>query len=55
MKPVVSMTQGEKQEIPCFHPEHNPPMHLWIPEGKNYTHICPNCGTKVIVKSMVFR
>lgn len=28
----------------CNHPEHEPPKHLYIPQGKWYKHICPNCG-----------
>lgn len=28
----------------CKHPEHDPPSHIHIPEGKGYRHICPACG-----------
>jgi hypothetical protein len=28
----------------CNHPEHNPPKHLHIPQGKGYRHVCPRCG-----------
>lgn len=28
----------------CTHPEHNPPMHLYIPPGQGYRHVCPGCG-----------
>lgn len=28
----------------CRHPEHEPPMHIAIPEGKGYRHVCPGCG-----------
>jgi len=32
-------------EIPqCKHPEHEPPMYLYIPTGKGYRHVCPKCG-----------
>lgn len=28
----------------CLHPEHNPPSHIHIPQGKGYNHVCPSCG-----------
>lgn len=28
----------------CKHPEHNPPSHIHIPQGKGYNHTCPSCG-----------
>ena len=41
-----------KQES-CNHPEHNPPTHLHIPEGKGYRHVCPGCGKQVILKNPI--
>lgn len=35
---------------PCLHPEHNPPMHLYIPQGQRYRHICPACGNEVVIR-----
>lgn len=35
-----------KQKI-CKHPQHNPPQHLYIPQGKGYRHVCPACGATV--------
>lgn len=35
----------------CGHPEHEPPTHLYIPTGKGYRHICPECGKTVVLKS----
>lgn len=35
----------------CIHPEHNPPMHLCIPYGKQYRHVCPACGKETVMKS----
>lgn len=32
-----------KKILPCFHPEHNPPMHMVYPPGEHYC-ICPSCG-----------
>lgn len=29
----------------CNHPNHEPPKHLFIPQGKGYRHVCPACGT----------
>ena len=36
---------------PCMHPAHNPPTHIYIPEGKRYRHICPACGKEQIIKA----
>jgi len=33
----------------CPDPEHKPPMHLYIPPGKGYKHICPTCGKEEIL------
>jgi hypothetical protein len=33
----------------CNHPEHNPPTHLHIPQGKGYKHLCPACKKSTIV------
>ncbi len=32
---------------PCFHPEHNPPMHIVLQPG-TYEYTCPACGKKVV-------
>jgi hypothetical protein len=37
----------DEVERKCNHIEHEPPMHLYIPEGKGYKHICPGCGKSV--------
>lgn len=37
-----------KQEF-CTHPDHTFPTHLYIPPGKGYTHVCPNCGASQTV------
>lgn len=28
----------------CTHPEHEPPKHICIPQGKGYRHVCRGCG-----------
>lgn len=33
-----------KQSKVCKDPSHEPPMHLHIPQGKGYRHVCPSCG-----------
>lgn len=33
--------------IKCNHPEHNPPSHIYIPQGKGYRHVCPGCKKAV--------
>lgn len=37
------------KKLSCTHPEHNPPMFLYIPSGKGYKHICPNCKKVAIL------
>jgi hypothetical protein len=32
----------------CCHIEHNPPTHLYIPHGKRYIHICPECKERTV-------
>jgi hypothetical protein len=29
---------------PCMHPEHSPPMHLYLEPGSVYEHTCGACG-----------
>lgn len=36
----------------CTDPEHDPPTHLQIPQGKGYRHVCPSCGKTVIIKPL---
>ena len=36
----------------CPSREHNPPMHMYIPPGKRYRHVCPIiCGKVTIMRS----
>lgn len=37
-------------EPPCSHPQHRPPMHLWVPPGTQYRHICPACGFEAVLR-----
>jgi hypothetical protein len=32
---------------PCRHPAHNPPQHMYFPDGV-YEHECPSCGAKAV-------
>lgn len=32
------------KENKCRDKQHNPPMHICIPKGKGYRHVCPLCG-----------
>lgn len=34
----------------CGHPEHSPPMHLWIPPGQQYRHVCPRCHCEFVLR-----
>ena len=35
--------------VTCQDANHNFPMHLNIPVGKGYRHVCPSCGNVIIV------
>lgn len=37
------------KEKTCKHPEHKPPMHIYIPQGKGYRHVCPACGDESVI------
>ena len=37
----------------CRHPSHTPPMHLYIPVGQQYRHICPGCGRETVLRPLV--
>lgn len=39
----------------CNHPEHDPPSHMVIPEGKGYRHVCPGCGRVVVLRGSAVR
>ena len=60
MRQAFSMNDFKNQsryedDIPqcrCVHVTHNPPMHLHIPVGKKYIHVCQGCGeTRTIYSS----
>lgn len=36
---------------PCQHPEHEPPMMLYVPHGQEYVHVCPGCLRSCVVRS----
>lgn len=36
-------------EKPCMDPEHNMPTHIYVPPGKGYRHICPNCKAESVI------
>jgi hypothetical protein len=42
-----SLRKIKNAEKPCFHPEHNPPMHIYLEAG-TYEYICPSCGKVTI-------
>lgn len=35
----------------CKHPEHNPPMLLYVPPGQQFRHVCPGCGWEYVIRS----
>lgn len=34
----------------CLNSAHEPPMHMVIPAGKIYRHVCPGCGREVVLR-----
>lgn len=34
---------------PCWNPQHEPPMHMVIPPGKQYRHVCPGCHQETVI------
>ena len=44
----------EPYEEHCGHPEHEFPMHLNIPPGKGYKHVCPSCGKVTKISNPIF-
>ncbi len=44
-----------KDEGFCSHPEHEPPMHIVLENGK-YRHTCPGCGKvkEFVVRNPIF-
>jgi hypothetical protein len=48
--------KGGFEDIPvqerCLNPEHQPPMHLYIPAGKRYRHVCPGCGKVTVMQPL---
>lgn len=51
--PTQKLAGGfEDDDLPstCRNPSHNPPIGLYIPEGKRYRHICPGCGFTVVMR-----
>lgn len=40
-----------KETKSCKHPEHDPPMFLYIPEGQSHVHICPSCNKATTIRA----
>ncbi len=44
-RPTKSKTLIER----CLGRSHQPPTHLYIPNGKTFTHVCPDCGQQTVL------
>jgi hypothetical protein len=33
----------------CKDPEHYPPSHMVVPQGKGYKHVCPSCKNVSVI------
>lgn len=42
--------EDDPTPFPCLDPEHEPPSHMVIPQGKVYRHVCPSCGRELIIR-----
>lgn len=53
LPPVYDNTKSGFFDLPnqetCNDPEHEPPKHLFIPQGKGYRHVCPKCKKQAIL------
>lgn len=36
----------------CMHPSHKPPMHIVIPPGEEFEHVCQGCGDVTFLRSL---
>lgn len=43
IRKLPEKTAEEEKMDKCFHPEHNPPMHIVLQPGE-HTWKCPSCG-----------
>jgi len=43
----MSLIKIKEPDEQCMHPEHNPPMHIYLEPG-TYEHTCPACGKTVV-------
>jgi len=54
-KPKSGFEADDQWKKICFHPEHQPPMHLHIPQGQKYKHVCPECGAERDMRAIQVR
>ncbi len=47
--PLPNFPHQRVEEKKCNDLEHDPPMHLNIPQGYGYKHVCPSCGKQQTV------
>lgn len=45
--PIRRIDQEPMRQQVCQHPEHDPPMHLYLRPGV-YEHTCPGCGRRIV-------
>lgn len=46
------IVDDDKWPKPCGHPQHEPPGHIVIPQGKKMIHTCPGCGATITIRPM---
>lgn len=51
MKKCIN-SKNDDMPLPCLDRQHDPPMHLYIPPGKRYVHICPSCKRKIVLNGL---
>jgi len=52
--PLPDFPHQKIEEKKCNNLDHDPPMHLHIPQGQGYKHVCPSCGkTRIIIRPQI--
>lgn len=47
---ISDVENSSWNNIPCMDPQHNLPMHIYIPPGQYLTHTCPSCGQTMTIQ-----
>lgn len=57
-KPLKDQKEGMQDDElyePCMSRDHEPPMHIYIPPGKKFVHVCSGCGRVTVLRGSSVR